>query len=264
MKKEDKIVILKAIALVMALFVIVILAMCLLPKVSPVFNTMGTAAEGRLLPVYCVETEEKKIAISFDCAWGDEYSEKLLEILREKNVKATFFMTGQWVENFPETVKKIAEEGHELGNHSETHPQMTDLSADGCKSELLKAHEKVKELTGVEMTLFRPPYGAYNDTVIKAAGDLGYQTIQWDVDSLDWKDYGRESIINTVCNHAHLGNGSIILMHNGAKYTNEALAEMLDKIIAEGYEIVPVSELVMPGKYKVDYDCDHEGRQFKL
>ena len=123
----------------------------------------------------------------------------------------------------------------------------------------MKVHEKVRELTGYEMFLFRPPYGDYDNAVVKVAKANGYYTIQWDVDSLDWKDYGVDSIIKTVIEHKHLGNGSIILCHNGAKYTVQALDEMITTLKKEGYTFVPVSELI----YKDDYHMNHEGRQIK-
>jgi peptidoglycan/xylan/chitin deacetylase (PgdA/CDA1 family) len=135
---------------------------------------------------------------------------------------------------------------------------MSKLSKEQCKEEIRIVHDKVKELTGLEMTVFRPPFGDYNDTVIRAANELGYHVIQWDVDSLDWKDYGCDSILHTVTNHKHLGNGSIILMHNGAKYTKDALEKMITCLKEQGYEFVKVSELI----YKENYQMDHEGRQY--
>ena len=167
-------------------------------------------------------------------------------------------MTGGWVESYPEDVKAIAKAGHDLGNHSENHKQMSKLSSEECKEEIMKVHEKVKKLTGKNMTLFRPPYGDYNDNLVDTVNSLGYHCIQWDVDSLDWKNYGVQSIINTVVNHKHLGNGSIILCHNGAKYTAQALDDMIKGLKEKGYEIVPISKLI----YKKNYQMDHEGRQF--
>ncbi len=230
--------------------------------VTYVGETRSTASSGgKDLPIYCVDTEEKKIALSFDGAWGNEDTQDILDVLKKHDVKVTFFMTGGWVENFPEDVKKIIEAGHDMGNHSENHKQMSQLSAQECKDEIMKVHNKVKELAGYEMTLFRPPYGDYNNTVVQATKECGYHCVQWDVDSLDWKDYGVDSIINTVTNHKHLGNGSIILCHNGAKYTAKALDAMITKLKEQGYTLVPISELVLPGVYGVDYEMDHEGRQ---
>ena len=211
----------------------------------------------RELPIYCVDTPDKKIALSFDAAWGNEDTAKILEILANNDVKVTFFMTGGWVESFPDDVKAIYAAGHDLGNHSENHKDMPKLSDEQQKEELSKVHAKVKELTGYDMFLFRPPYGSYNNNLVLNAKSLGYYTIQWDVDSLDWKNYGVQSIIDTVCNHKHLGNGTIILCHNGAKYTAEALDTMIKTLKDKGYEFVPISELI----YKDNYTMDHEGRQ---
>ena len=190
--------------------------------------------------------------------WGNEDTNDLLSILAKHNVKTTFFMTGGWVESYPEDVKAISDAGHDLGNHSENHKQMSQLSAEECKDEIQKVHDKVKELTGKDMFLFRPPYGDYNDTLIEAANGLGYHVIQWDVDSLDWKDYGADAIVYKVVDHPHLGNGSIILMHNGATYTKDALEQVITGLTDKGYEIVPISELI----YTENYEMDHEGRQF--
>lgn len=212
---------------------------------------------GRALPIYCVETDAPKIALTFDAAWGNEDTADILAILAKHDVKVTFFMTGGWIENYPEDVKAIYEAGHDLGNHSQTHPDMATISTEEIRRELMGPYESVKELTGYEMSLFRPPYGSYNNELIETASDCGFYTIQWDVDSLDWKDYGVDSIINTVCNHKHLGNGSIILCHNGSKYTAQALDTLITNLKAQGYEFVKLSELI----YTDNYYMDHEGRQ---
>ena len=220
--------------------------------------TMSFAGDKKL-PIYCVDTEEKKVALSFDAAWGNEDTAQILEILKKHDVRVTFFMTGGWIEKYPDDVKAIAADGHDLGNHSENHKQMSQLSKEQCIEELMKPHKKVKELTGVEMTLFRPPYGDYNNTLVEAVNESGYHCIQWDIDSLDWKDYGVDSIINTVVNHKHLGNGSIILCHNGAKYTAQALDAMITGLKEKGYTLVPISELIYTGEYHMN----HEGRQIE-
>lgn len=241
-----------------------ILALCLtVVLVGTIFfgeDTVPASAlvESRRLPIYCVQTEAPKVSLSFDAAWGNEDTNDLLSILAKHNVKTTFFMTGGWVESYPEDVKAISDAGHDLGNHSENHKQMSQLSAGECKDEIQKVHDKVKELTGKDMFLFRPPYGDYNDTLIEAANGLGYHVIQWDVDSLDWKDYGADAIVSKVVGHPHLGNGSIILMHNGATYTKDALEQVITGLTDKGYEIVPISELI----YTENYEMDHEGRQF--
>ena len=218
---------------------------------------MSSNVNGRELPIYCVDTDEKKVALSFDAAWGNEDTGKILDILKKHDIQVTFFMTGGWVESFPDDVKAIHEAGHDLGNHSENHKNMSQLSDEQKTEELMKVHEKVKLLTGEDMELFRPPYGDYDDNVVLNATKNGYFTIQWDVDSLDWKDYGVDSIINTVVNHKNLGNGSIILCHNGAKYTAQALESLITGLQEKGYEIVPVSQLIL----KKDYHMDVTGRQ---
>lgn len=226
-------------------------------KVVPGIVSASAGAGKRDLPIYCVQTEEKKIALSFDAAWGNEDTGKILEILKKHNVKVTFFMTGGWVEDYPDDVKAILAAGHDLGNHSENHKHMTQISDAEKKTELMKVHNKVKELTGYEMFLFRPPYGDYDNALVKTARENGYYTVQWDIDSLDWKDYGVESIIKTVTQHKHLGNGSIILCHNGAKFTAQALDAMITKLKEDGYQFVPISELII----RDNFHMDHEGRQ---
>lgn len=242
------------------LFLLGILAFaraCILLAPESLTVSSSSSVNGRELPIYCVQTDQKKVALSFDAAWGNEDTQKILEILKNRNVHVTFFMTGGWVENYPEDVKAILAAGHDLGNHSENHKNMSQLSIAEQEQELMSVHNKVKELTGYEMFLFRPPYGDYDNSVVLTAKKCGYYAIQWDVDSLDWKDYGADSIIDKVVNHKHLGNGSIILCHNGAKYTAEALDSLITGLQDKGYQIVPVSELII----RDNYHMDAEGRQ---
>lgn len=221
--------------------------------ILPTSSSVG----GRELPIYCVQTEEPKIALTFDAAWGNEDTKKIMEILKKHDVKVTFFMTGGWVDSYPDDVKMILAEGHDIGNHSQNHKNMSQISDSEKEKELMSVHNKVKELTGYDMFLFRPPYGDYDSKLIKVARKCNYYPIQWDVDSLDWKDYGVESIIKEVTQNKHLGNGSIILCHNGAKYTAEALETLIITLRDAGYQFVPVSELI----YREQYYMDHEGRQ---
>ena len=232
----------------------------LLPPAAERVSFFASANLERKLPIYCVQTDEPKVSVSFDAAWGADDTDELLRILKENNVKATFFLCGYWVEKYPDEVKKISEAGHDLGNHSATHPHMSQLTAEQITDELQKCHQNVKDLTGIEMDLFRPPFGEYDNEVIETAAANGYHTIQWDIDSLDWKEQGAQAEINQVLNHKHLGNGSIILFHNDAKYTPKVLDTILKGLKEKGYEIVPVSELIHRGEYKMD----HEGRQISL
>lgn len=223
------------------------------------YVTVSSNVNGRELPIYSVDTKEKKVALSFDAAWGNDDTQKILEILKKHGLHVTFFMTGDWVEKYPEDVKAIQAAGHDLGNHSENHKNMAQLSVEEQKTEIMTVHEKVKQLTGVDMQLFRPPYGEYNDNLILTAKDCGYFSVEWSVDSLDWKDYGVNSILDMVLKNKELRNGAIILCHNGAKYTPDALEQLIIGLEDKGYQIVPVSELI----YKDNYHMDVTGRQIK-
>lgn len=218
---------------------------------------VSSSVNGRELPVYCVQTDKKQVALTFDAAWGNKDTQTILKILKAYDVRATFFMTGGWVDAYPGDVKQIAAAGHDLGNHSQNHKNMTELSKAEMQQELQEVHKKVLDLTGVEMKLFRAPYGDYNNELITTVKLCGYLPVQWDVDSEDWKNYGAESIIQKVTQHKHLGNGSIILMHNGADYTVHALETVIRTLKEQGYELVPVSELVLFDQYRMDA----EGRQ---
>lgn len=212
----------------------------------------------RPLPVYNVSTEEKKVAISFDAAWGEEKTDEILNILEEHNVKTTFFLVGYWVDKYPERVKQIYDAGHEIGNHSNTHPHMSELSNEQIAQELSTLSKKVEAITGTATTLFRPPYGDYDDQVVLQARKDGYEVIQWNVDSLDWKNLGVDPMIKQVTKE--INPGDIILFHNNSQYITQALPTILDYIQSQGYEIVPVSQLVLKGEYWIDHTgCQHAG-----
>ena len=252
-----KIHISKKTAGVIAMGILLVAVMLGLQPMAQRVSAFATANLERKLPIYCVETEEPKVSVSFDAAWGADDTDELLRILKENDVKATFFLCGYWVEKYSEEVKKIADAGHDLGNHSATHPHMSQLTSEQITEELQKCHLNVKELTGIEMDLFRPPFGEYDNEVIETATENGYYTIQWDIDSLDWKEQGAQAEINQVLNHKHLGNGSIILFHNDAKYTPQVLDTILKGLKGKGYEIVPVSQLI----HREEFTLNHEGRQ---
>ncbi len=217
-------------------------------------KVVNVSTSERKIPIYCVEKQEKKVSISFDAAWGNEQTETLLNILDNKKVKATFFLVGMWVDKYPDSVKEIARRGHDIGNHSDTHPHLPQLSDDKIKSELEQCNDKVEKLIGKRPTLFRPPYGDYNNNVVTVTNDIHMYCVQWDIDSLDWKNPTPQQMVERIKNN--LKNGSIILMHNGAENTPEALPTIIDTIQAEGYTIVPISELLLKGEYYTD----HEGR----
>lgn len=222
---------------------------------SSSYNQVATASTSeRKIPIYCVEEDEKKVSISFDAAWGNEQTDTLLNILDEKKVKSTFFLVGAWVDKYPDSVKDIAKRGHDVGNHSDTHAHLPQLTDEGIKKELVDCNEKVKKLTGKSPVLFRPPYGDYNNNVVNVTNSINMYCVQWDIDSLDWKDPSPQQMVERIKNN--LKNGSIILMHNGAKNTPEALPMIIDAIKGEGYDIVPISQLLPKGEYYTD----HEGR----
>ncbi len=219
-------------------------------------QTVGAgASSNRLLPIYSVETEEKKIAISFDCAWGVEYTDTLLTIMEQNDIKCTFFAVEFWVKKYPEYAKKIVEKGHELGTHSRTHPYMSKLSKEQILDELTTSKNAIEELTGQKVTLFRPPYGDYSNPLIESCNQLNLYPVQWDVDSLDWKNLSGTEIALRIINGTK--NGSIILCHNNGLHTAEALPMIFSTLKNRGYQFVPIGQLI----YKTDYYMDGNGRQ---
>ena len=208
-------------------------------------------ASQRSIPIYCVDTDEKKVSISFDAAWGNEQTQTLLDTLAKYKVKSTFFLVGDWVRNYPDDVKKIAKAGHDVGNHSNTHPHMTELDLTGIASEIETCSKEIEALTGSRPALFRPPYGDYNNNVVDTVMGMGMYCVQWDVDSLDWKNLSAEEMCSRIKNN--IKNGSIVLMHNGAENTPQALPMIIECIRDMGYEIVPISELLPKGEYTTDH-----------
>ena len=182
---------------------------------------VGVAASDRQLPIYCVQRDDKTVALSFDAAWGNEDTQELIDILNKYNINATFFVVGQWVDKYPESVKALHDAGNEVMSHSDDHAHFAQLSADEIKSNIAASNEKIKKITGTEPTLFRCPYGEYNDTVI--------------------------STVNSM-----VKSGSIVLFHNAAENTPEALPGIIEGLIADGYKIVPVSQILLTGDYTID------------
>ncbi len=216
------------------------------------------AGNERKLPIYSVDTDKKKIAISFDAAWGNDDTSTLIKILKKYDVPATFFVVGAWVDKYPESVREISNAGHQIQNHSNTHPYMTKISKEKMIDEIKTCNEKIKSVTGVCPTLLRVPYGDYDNCVIETALECKMFPVQWSIDSIDWRDDATpESICNRVISKAH--NGGIILMHNDAKYTPAALPEILETLKKDGYEFVLISDLI----YKDNYTIDHTGKQCK-
>ena len=216
---------------------------------------VNAMTKARSLPIYSVAREEKKIAISFDCAWGTEHTDAILKALDQNDVRCTFFMVEFWTEKYPEYVKKIDEAGHEIGTHSKTHPYMSKLSEAEIRAELSSSSEAITAVTGKKVDLFRPPYGDYDNLDIDTAKSMGNYSIQWDVDSLDWKDLSATDIAMRIINGVK--PGSIILCHNNGLHTAEALPLIFSTLQNRGYEFVPIGEL----NYRENYTIDSAGKQ---
>lgn len=217
----------------------------------------AAVGQEKKLPIYSVATDEKKLSISFDAAWGNNHTAPLLDILDQYGIKTTFFLVDFWARKYPEDVKAIGARGHEVENHSATHPDMTKLTADQINKELDITASTIKELTGVDPTLFRPPFGAYNNNLIEISESKGYKVIQWSVDSLDWKDISADEIVKRVLDNVE--PGSIVLFHNNAERIEEYLPTILEGLQTREYKVVPIGELI----YKENYHIDHTGKQIK-
>lgn len=253
--KTDLGLFLKTGIVVLSTMAIIFSSIRYLPEVVTVTNHTNSTK----IPINSVETNKKLISLTFDVDGSDEDLSKILNILEKYNIKATFFITGKWLDSSNEQVNNIIGKGHDIGNHSNNHKHMDLLSKEECRKEIISLHNKVKDVTGIQMTLFRPPYGDFNNTVIHTAKELGYETIKGDIDSLDWKDYSKEEIIKKTTEKDHLKNGSIILFHTGTKFTAESLEEVIIGLEYLGYNFLPVSELI----YTEDYEIDMMGRQYR-
>lgn len=240
---------------------LIVAAILLVVSVTAGVIAFGGAEEAfgkaRKLPIYRVDTAEKKVAISFDCAWGTEYTDSLLKTMEEKGIVSTFFCVEFWTEKHPDYVKKIDEAGHDIGTHSATHPYMSKLGKATVAKELTTSKEAIEKITGKTVKVFRPPYGDYNDTLVETAQELGLYTIQWDVDSLDWKNLSAGEIRNRVV--PKVKNGSIVLFHNNGLHTAEALPDIIDDLTAQGYEFVTIYDLI----YKDNYYMNADGTQVR-
>ena len=220
-------------------------------------NTIETSASTKLLPIYNVQTEEKKVAFTMNCAWNADDIDSILQTLSQNDVKITFFMVGEWVDKYPEAVKKIYNAGHEIGTHSNTHPHVNNLSAEKNLEEIKLSVNKIEKITGHKTDLYRAPYGEYNDVVIQTAQENGYYTIQWNLDTLDYEGLTGDEMWNRIKNK--LINGSIILSHNGTKNTANSLDMLIKNIKKQGFNLVTVSELI----YKDNYTINNNGTQIR-
>ncbi len=237
-------------------------ALALLTAVGAVYAARTDSAEvlarKRELPVYSVERNDNRIAISFDAAWGGDKTGKILDILDDYGVKTTFFLVDTWTQKYPELVKEIHARGHEIGNHSTTHPQMSKLSPEQIRKELSGMSARLESLIGERPVLFRPPYGDYSNQVILTARAEGYVPVQWSVDSLDWKNRGAQDVIRRATRNVQ--SGDIVLFHNDANDILDALPSILEHYRKQGLLAVPVGELLLKGETTID----PQGRQRPL
>ena len=218
---------------------------------------LTSSTTDRKIPIYSVNRTDNKVAITFDVAWDDNDVKDILSVLDKYKIKASFFIVGEWMDKYPESTELIHNKGHEIVNHSDTHPYMTKLSQAEMEREILDCDAKIYKVTGKKLGLFRPPYGDYNNDVVTVADSVDHKVIQWDVDSLDWQDLSAQEICNRVT--SKVKSGSIILLHVGAKNTPGALPLLLEKLNTDGYKPVKVSEII----YKNNYYIDHTGMQIK-
>lgn len=231
----------------MSLVLAVVLIFCIVN--SPL--AISASKTDRKLPVYCVDRDDKYVSLTFDAAWGNEDTQQLIDILAKYDVKATFFVVGEWVDKYPESVKALHDAGHEVMTHSDDHAHFAQLSSEQIVQNINTSCDKIEAVTGVRPTLFRCPYGEYNDTVIETMNGMGMYTIQWDVDSLDWKDLSAAEITKRVTGNVQ--SGSIVLFHNAALHTPEALPGIIEYLQSNGFSIVPVSEILLEGEYEMDH-----------
>ena len=221
------------------------------------FKSVETSVANKELPIYSVETSEKKIAVTFDSAWNDDDIDKIIQVLNEQYCPSTFFVTGDWAERFPESLKKLYNAGHEIASHSYNHTLYSTLTKDEIIADMDKCDSVIESVIGIRPTLCRAPSGDYTNNSIMAAKETGRMCIQWDVDSLDWKDLTEEEM--KECIFSKVQPGSILLFHNGTKQTADALPGILTALKNDGYTFCKVGDLI----YKENYSIDHTGRQFQ-
>lgn len=214
-------------------------------------------SENRLLPIYNVKTDESKVALTFNVAAGGDIDE-ILNILDKYNVKSTFFFLGCYAEKNPEDVKKIIGAGHEAGNHSYSHKDPKLQTEREIAEDISKCNSLIESISGVKPKLYRPPSGSYDNKTIDGANSLCMTSIQWDVDTVDWKNISKDEIIARV--RAKTKNGSIIQLHTGTKHTAEALEEIIVYLNSKNFKLVKVSELIFTDNFYID-NC---GTQIKI
>lgn len=215
-----------------------------------VTNAVTAGAEEPKAPIYCVERGDNKIALTFDCAWGNSNTDALLEILKKANAKATFFVTGEFCDKYPDDVRKFAEAGHSVQNHSDLHPHVKGMNINDLIADTRECSRKIKMLTGTEPVLYRSPYGEYDDVVLTTVEGMGLKVIQWSADSIDWEDPDAATIKKRILSKTE--SGSILLFHNDLPNTEEALPSLLTELLQKGFEFVKTEDLIYFDSYRID------------
>lgn len=238
----------KPIKVFLSLFLIC-LSLCFMTSTTQ-SQTVFFGYTERKVPIYSVQTNEKKVALTFDAAWGADKTSKIVEILKENDILGTFFLVGFWSEKYQDKIKEIDNAGFDIGSHSNTHPKMSTLTTSKIQEELTVSCKLISDITGKPVRFFRPPFGDYNDNLLDVADNLGLQTIQWNIDSLDWKGLNTNQMLERI--KKGLTNGSIILFHNNSDHIIEALPTIINYIKQEGYKMVKLSDLVFEKNYIVN------------
>lgn len=212
-------------------------AVALLSAPAPAWSA-GKPTADKTAPVDCAKV--KCIALTFDDGPG-KYADKLLDTLKRHKAKATFFLEGQYVKARPAFARRMAAEGHELGNHSYTHPHLREADEDRIREELTRTQEIVKHVTGKTPTLFRPPYGELDDRVQAIATELRLPVVLWNGGSRDWATRNEKAIYDEVLKNAR--RDGVILMHDWVEQTVKVMPRLLTTLRKQGYHVVPVSSL---------------------
>ena len=220
-----------------------------------ILSAMTASAEERKVPVYCVDRGDNKIALTFDCAWGNSNTDELLAILKAADARATFFVTGEFCDKYPEDVKKMYDAGHEIANHSDKHPHIEGININDLIEDTNECSRKIQMITGEAPALYRAPYGEYDNVSVSTVEGMGLQYVQWSVDSIDWEEPDAATIVSRITDGTQ--SGSILLFHNDLENTEQALPEILTKLTQQGYRFVTASELI----YKDNYHIDSSGKQ---
>lgn len=241
--------------LLRAVMLILVLLTGIAIGIFAILSAVNTQAYGKKVPIYCVDRADNKISLTFDVAWGNSNTDELIAILKEADVKATFFVTGEWCDKYSEDVAKFYKEGHEIANHSDAHPHVNGMNINELIEDTKECNRKIKMITGSEPTLYRTPYGEYDDTNMSTLEGMGMKVIQWSNDSIDWDNPSPETIISRTTQN--INSGAILLFHNDLENTTNALPTVIKTLKSQGFEFELVSKLI----YEENYTVDAQGKQ---